>query len=114
MYPADDVGGSLGRLTRREREVLDLMAAGLSNAGIARRLFVSERTVEATTAHVFRKLDLNPSPDLNRRVLAVLLHYERVSRTAQPKPSTWTRSPSVLTPSPRSSRAPVASGTTTS
>lgn len=62
----------LERLTEREHQVLGLMAEGRSNAGIASRLGVSERTVEATSAQVFRKLDLEPSPDLNRRVLAVL------------------------------------------
>jgi len=60
------------RLTERERDVLALMAEGRSNAGIASHLFLSERTVEAVTAQVFRKLDLDPSPDVNRRVLAVL------------------------------------------
>jgi DNA-binding NarL/FixJ family response regulator len=60
------------RLTDREREVLALMAEGRSNAGIAGQLHLSERTVEATCAQVFRKLDLEPSPEINRRVLAVL------------------------------------------
>jgi DNA-binding NarL/FixJ family response regulator len=62
----------LERLTSREREILALMAEGRSNAGIARELEISERTVEAASAVVFQKLDLEPSPDLNRRVLAVL------------------------------------------
>jgi DNA-binding NarL/FixJ family response regulator len=62
----------LERLTSREREILSLMAEGRSNAGIARELEISERTVEAASAVVFQKLDLEPSPDLNRRVLAVL------------------------------------------
>jgi serine/threonine-protein kinase len=48
------------------------MAEGRSNAGIASQLFLSERTVEAVTAQVFRKLAIDPSPDVNRRVLAVL------------------------------------------
>lgn len=65
--------GVLDRLSQRERDVLELMAEGCSNAGIALRLHLSERTVEATTAHVFRKLDLEPSPVTNRRVLAVLV-----------------------------------------
>ena len=60
------------RLTEREHEVLGLMAEGRSNAGIAAHLGISERTVEAACAQVFRKLDLEPSPDVNRRVLAVL------------------------------------------
>jgi DNA-binding NarL/FixJ family response regulator len=62
----------LERLTAREQEILGLMAEGRSNAGIARVLGISERTVEAASAQVFQKLDLEASPDLNRRVLAVL------------------------------------------
>jgi DNA-binding NarL/FixJ family response regulator len=63
---------ALDRLSDRERDVLELMAQGCSNAGVACRLHLSERTVEATSAHVFRKLGLEPSPLTNRRVLAVL------------------------------------------
>ncbi len=66
------VDSPLERLTDREHQVLGLVAEGRSNAGIAAHLGLSERTVEATCAQVFRKLDLEPSPDLNRRVLAVL------------------------------------------
>ena len=62
----------LSSLTPREREILALMAEGLSNAGIAHRLGISERTVETGCAHVFQKLNLEPSGDSNRRVLAVL------------------------------------------
>jgi DNA-binding NarL/FixJ family response regulator len=62
----------LSHLTPREREILALMAEGRSNAGIADELIVSERTVETVCAQVFRKLGLEPSPDVNRRVLAVL------------------------------------------
>lgn len=68
---------TLERLTSREREILALMAEGRSNAGIARELEISERTVEAASATVFQKLDLEPSPDLNRRVLAVLALLRR-------------------------------------
>jgi DNA-binding NarL/FixJ family response regulator len=67
----------LERLTVRERDILALMAEGRSNAGIARELGISERTVEAASAIVFQKLDLEPSPDLNRRVLAVLTLLRR-------------------------------------
>jgi DNA-binding NarL/FixJ family response regulator len=63
---------AIDRLTEREQEILSLMAEGRSNAGIARELGISERTVEATCAQVFQKLGLEPSPDTNRRVLAVL------------------------------------------
>jgi len=62
----------LTQLTSREREILALMAEGRSNLAIATELSISERTVEAGCAQVFRKLNLEPSPDLNRRVLAVL------------------------------------------
>lgn len=70
-------GSPLERLTGREREILALMAEGRSNAGIARELGISERTVEAASAIVFQKLDLEPSPELNRRVLAVLTLLRR-------------------------------------
>ena len=67
-----DPASPVNRLTERERSVLALMAQGRSNAGIAAELSIAERTVEAVCAQVFRKLGLEPSPDLNRRVLAVL------------------------------------------
>jgi DNA-binding NarL/FixJ family response regulator len=63
---------ALAALSDREREVLKLMAEGLTNAGIAKRLFLSERTVEAHVRHVLMKLDLPAGDDLHRRVLAVL------------------------------------------
>jgi DNA-binding NarL/FixJ family response regulator len=62
----------LSRLTDREEEILSLIAEGRSNAGVAQALSISERTVEAACAQLFRKLGLEPSPDVNRRVLAVL------------------------------------------
>jgi DNA-binding NarL/FixJ family response regulator len=64
----------LGRLTPREREVLELMAEGRSNAAIAQRLFLSESAVGKHTANIFAKLDLAVSDDDNRRVLAVLTY----------------------------------------
>jgi len=64
----------LAELTEREREVLELMAEGLTNAGVAKRLYLSERTVEAHVRHVLTKLDLRESEDGHRRVLAVLAH----------------------------------------
>ena len=66
----------LGALTPREREVLERMAAGLSNAGIAEALFVSDRAVEKHIANVFLKFDLPPSETDNRRVLAVLRYLQ--------------------------------------
>ena len=68
----DDAGSPLRLLTAREREVLNLMAQGRSNAAIAGDLWISSKTVEAMIAQIFRKLGLPPSPDVNRRVLAVL------------------------------------------
>ena len=62
----------LSELTPREREVLALMAEGLSNRGICGRLFLSPKTVEAHVKNIFMKLGLMPTPDDHRRVLAVL------------------------------------------
>jgi serine/threonine-protein kinase len=62
----------LALLSPREREVLSLVAEGLSNKGIADRLYVTERTVEAHVSQVFLKLTLDESPHSHRRVLAVL------------------------------------------
>jgi DNA-binding NarL/FixJ family response regulator len=66
------VAHGLDSLTPRETEILALMAEGLSNAGIGRRLSISERTVEAPVKEIFRKLGIYAAPDDNRRVLAVL------------------------------------------
>jgi DNA-binding NarL/FixJ family response regulator len=62
------------RLTSREREVLALMAEGRSNSAIAQRLVVSEKAVSKHCTSIFAKLDLPPSDDDNRRVLAVLAY----------------------------------------
>jgi DNA-binding NarL/FixJ family response regulator len=62
----------LEELTPREREVLGLMAEGLSNGGICRRLFLSPKTVETHVNSIFGKLRLMPAEDDHRRVLAVL------------------------------------------
>ncbi len=59
-------------LTRREREVLSLMAEGLSNRGICQRLFLSPKTVETHVHSIFGKLRLPPTADDHRRVMAVL------------------------------------------
>lgn len=63
--------GGLAVLTRRENEVMQLLAEGLSNAGIAARLVLSERTVDAHLRSVFVKLELPQGPEHNRRVQAV-------------------------------------------
>jgi DNA-binding NarL/FixJ family response regulator len=62
----------LAQLTPREREVLELMAEGRSNHGIAERLVVTERAVEKHVTSIFGKLRLPPAPEDHRRVLAVL------------------------------------------
>ena len=62
----------LASLTDREREVLSLVAEGLSNKAIATRIAVTERTVEAHIGQIFGKLGLDESPTAHRRVLAVL------------------------------------------
>jgi DNA-binding NarL/FixJ family response regulator len=64
----------LEELTPREREVLGLVAEGLSNRAIAGRLFVTERTVEAHVKQIFQKLRLEARPESHRRVLAVLAY----------------------------------------
>ena len=61
-------------LTPREREVLELMAQGRSNAGIARGLYLSEQAVAKHIGSLFGKLGLAPAAEDNRRVLAVLAY----------------------------------------
>ncbi|MEV0199239.1 response regulator transcription factor [Nonomuraea sp. NPDC050691] len=63
-------------LSAREREVLSLMAEGRSNAGIARRLWVTEGTVEKHVRSILAKLGLTETDDDHRRVLAVLTFLE--------------------------------------
>jgi len=67
--PGDD---TLDQLTPREREVLGLMAEGRTNAGIAKQLWLTERTVETHVSSILGKLDLHG--DGHRRVLAVLAY----------------------------------------
>lgn len=62
----------LDRLTPREREVLGLMAQGRTNTAIARALFIGEGAVEKNVSSIFTKLDLPPTAEDHRRVLAVL------------------------------------------
>ena len=62
------------RLTSREREVLSLVAEGLSNRAIAARLFIAERTVETHITQVFQKLGMIDDADRHRRVLVVLAY----------------------------------------
>jgi DNA-binding NarL/FixJ family response regulator len=62
----------LDELTKREREVLALMAEGRSNRAIGERLFVTEHTVEKHVQNIFSKLEIPATTDDHRRVLAVL------------------------------------------
>jgi DNA-binding NarL/FixJ family response regulator len=61
-------------LTDREREVLGLMAEGLTDRGIAGQLVVSRKTVETHVRHILLKLNIPTTPTTNRRVLAVLTY----------------------------------------
>jgi DNA-binding NarL/FixJ family response regulator len=66
----------IGDLTAREREVLGLMAEGLSNSAIAARLFLTERGVEKHVTGIFQKLRLPVAPETHRRVLAVVVFLQ--------------------------------------
>lgn len=70
----------MAKLTAREREVMELMAQGRSNAAIATQLVVTERAVAKHTSNIFGKLGLPPSDDDNRRVLAVLAYLDGSDR----------------------------------
>src|SRR3954470_6898323 len=72
LVAARDVDDPLEELTRRERDVLALMAEGRSNAGIGRRLWITEGTVEKHVHNILTKLRLPETNDDHRRVLAVV------------------------------------------
>jgi len=69
----------LAELSAREREVLSLMAEGRTNAGIARRLWLTEKTVETHVRSILMKLGLSVSADDHRRVMAVLAYLRAQS-----------------------------------
>ena len=72
-------GDALAALTPREREVLGLMAEGKTNAGIAKKLWLTEKTVETHVSSILGKLDLPPDADTHRRVLAVVTFLRRAA-----------------------------------
>jgi DNA-binding NarL/FixJ family response regulator len=67
---------ALSELTPREHEVLGLLAEGCSNAGVASRIFVTQRSVEKHVTSIMSKLGLPSEPEAHRRVLAVLAYLE--------------------------------------
>jgi DNA-binding NarL/FixJ family response regulator len=72
---------ALAELSPREREVLALMAEGLSNEGICERLFLTPKTVETHVTSIFRKLTITTDPkDRHRRVQAVLMYLDATDR----------------------------------
>ena len=71
-------------LTKRELEVLELMATGCSNTAISSRLYMSERSVEKHISSTFAKLGLTEESETNRRVAAVLAYLEAYPRTTSP------------------------------
>lgn len=73
----------LAALSEREHQVLGLMAEGLTNTAIARRLVLSERTIEGHVRGVMLKLDLAEDADNHRRVLAVIAHLRSHSRSSR-------------------------------
>jgi predicted ATPase/DNA-binding CsgD family transcriptional regulator len=76
--PGNAAGAALAALTRREREIAELVASGLSNREIAVRLFISKRTVDAHVEHIFAKLEIS-----SRVQLTVLLRQPaRLGRVA--------------------------------
>ncbi|MFK4064744.1 response regulator [Streptomyces sp. NPDC029674] len=82
LLSAGSAGRGLDRLTEREHSVLALMAEGLSNQAIGRRLFLSESAISKYTTSMFGKLGISDDDDSNRRVLAVLTYLNESSPPA--------------------------------
>lgn len=76
LLAASRVDNPLASLTAREREVLALMAEGRTNVGIARRLWLTERTVETHIGSIMAKLKLAATDEDHRRILAVLAYLK--------------------------------------
>ncbi len=74
---AEHVDHSVSRLTRRQREVLSLLAQGLSNAGIAESLVITEKSVVEHVSKIYEVLQLPQTGNEHRRVLAVLRYLSR-------------------------------------
>jgi DNA-binding NarL/FixJ family response regulator len=74
LTPPRPDGDALAELTPREREVLGLVAEGRTNAGIAKQLWLTEKTVETHVRSILGKLDLPQDGDTHRRVLAVVTY----------------------------------------
>lgn len=83
-HQTSGAGSPILGLSEREREVLQQMATGLSNAGIAKTLYMSERAVEKHITGVFQKLGLTEEGELNRRVSAVITYLEAAGRRPSP------------------------------
>lgn len=80
---------TLDNLTAREREVLALLAEGLTDRGIGEHLWVTRKTVETHIRHILTKLNVPNGPQHNRRVLAAVAYLH-----ADPGAATATRAPS--------------------
>lgn len=83
----DPDSAEVPQLSDREKEVLSLMAEGLSNQSIAERLFLGSKTVEVHVRNIFIKLGLEPDSDVNRRVLAVVTYLQSRRSEENPQPT---------------------------
>ena len=86
MVARRDSSGPIGSLSHREREVLEEMAAGKTNLGIAESLWVSEATVEKHVRNIFQKLGLDQSTTQHRRVIAVLTYLRSAGSQVRSTP----------------------------